>query len=216
MEEADVVADLDGFVGSGAKGEGLREFGHNLDEAFFAVLLFQDVLLRAWEKRHLLSWRSGMPLRPIEAVHHPACDLVFLQHDRDCLRGVDARIAFAATLGVHRERMFQLIGQAEVIDDQAAGLVAEDAVHAGDGLHEPVAAHRLVDIHCAERWRVEAGQPHVADDDDVERIFRIFETRSQFAPLFFVADVRLPVGAVFRAAGHDDLHDARLCQCHRR
>ena len=51
--------------------------------------------------------------------------------------------------GVGGERMFQLIGEAEVIDDQAAGLVAEDAVHARDGLHEPVAAHRLVGIHRA-------------------------------------------------------------------
>ena len=63
------------------------------------------------------------------------------------LRRVDARIAFAAALGVGRERLLQLIGEAEVIDDQAAGLVAEDAVHARDGLHEAVAAHRLVGIH---------------------------------------------------------------------
>jgi hypothetical protein len=46
-----------------------------------------------------------------------------------------------------RKRLFQFIGQAEIIDDEAAGLVLEHAVDAGDGLHQPMAAHRLVDIH---------------------------------------------------------------------
>jgi hypothetical protein len=38
-------------------------------------------------------------------------------------------------------------GLGSQIHHQAAGLVAKDAVHAGDGLHETVAMHRLVGIH---------------------------------------------------------------------
>jgi hypothetical protein len=35
--------------------------------------------------------------------------------------------------------VFELIGEAEVIDHQTTRLVAKDAVHSGDGLHEPMA-----------------------------------------------------------------------------
>jgi hypothetical protein len=90
-------------------------------------------------------------------MHHAARDFVFLEHDSDCCGRVDARAAFAAALRVDRERIFQLIGKSEVIDDQTTGLVAEDAVHACNGLHESMTAHRLVDVHRAERWRVETG-----------------------------------------------------------
>ena len=160
------------------------------------------------KQRQSFGGRAGRPLRPVEAVHHAAGDPVLLQHDRDGLRRVDARVAFAAALGVGGERVLQLIGEAEIIDDQAAGLVAENAVHAGDGLHEAVAAHRLVGIHRVQARGVEAGQPHVAHDDDAERVFAVFEAVGQLAALVLVADVRLPIGPVVGAAGHHDLHDA--------
>jgi hypothetical protein len=64
--------------------------------------------------------------------------------------------ALAAALGVGDERLLELIGEAEVIHHQPAGLVAEDAVHAGDGLHEAVALHRLVGIHRVQAGRVES------------------------------------------------------------
>ncbi len=82
-------------------------------------------------------------------------------------------LAGAAALGVGRQRLLQLVGEAEVVDDQPARLVLEDAVHAGDGLHQAVAAHRLVDVHRVQARRVEAGQPHVAHDHDLERVVRV-------------------------------------------
>ena len=76
------------------------------------------------------------------------------------------RLARAAALGVGRQRLLQLVGEAEVVDHQPAGLVLEHAVHPGDGLHQAVPAHRLVDVHRVQARRVEAGQPHVAHDHD--------------------------------------------------
>ena len=113
-------------------------------------------------------------------------------------------------LRVGRQRLLQLVGQAEVVDHQPAGLVLEDAVHARDGLHQPVPAHRLVHVHRVQARRVEAGQPHVAHDHDLERVCRVAEARGQvFAPRL-VADVRLPVERVGRRAGHHDLERALL------
>lgn len=50
---------------------------------------------------------------------------MLLQQDRDGLLGIVGRIAFAAALGVIGEGVLELIGEAEVIDHQAARLVAE-------------------------------------------------------------------------------------------
>ncbi len=124
------------------------------------------------------SRSCGVPVihaRPVEAVEQAAADLVLLQHQRDRLGLIDRRLAGAAALGVGRQRLLQLVGEAEVVDDQAAGLVLEDAVHARDRLHQPVPAHRLVDVHRVQARRVEAGQPHVAHDHDLERVVRVAE-----------------------------------------
>ena len=129
----------------------------------------------SWAGGRRPSFCGGVPvvqLRPVEAVEDVAADLVLLQHDGDGFLLVDGRLARAAALGVGGQRLLQLVGKAEVIDDQAAGLVLEDAVHAGDGLHQAVAAHRLVHVHRVQAGRVEAGEPHVADDDDLERVVR--------------------------------------------
>ncbi len=133
--------------------------------AVLAVLLGEHVLLRGGQEREALRrvcrYVHGAP---VEAVEDAAADLVLLQHERDGLLLVDRRVALAAALGVRVQGLLELVGEAQVVDDQAAGLVAEDAVHAGDGLHQAVPLHRLVDVHRVHAGRVEAGEPHVADD----------------------------------------------------
>jgi hypothetical protein len=62
-------------------------------------------------------------------MHQVAGDAVFLQHHGDGLGGVEGRVPLAAAFGVGDERLLELIGGAEVIHHQPAGLVAEDAVH---------------------------------------------------------------------------------------
>ena len=70
-------------------------------------------------------------------------DVVILQHDRHRLVLVQRGLPPPAAFGVDGEGALELVGQAEVVDHKASGLVLEHAVDAGDGLHEPVAAHRL-------------------------------------------------------------------------
>jgi hypothetical protein len=71
--------------------------------------------------------------------------------------------------------LLELIGEAQVVDDEAARLVPEDAVHARDRLHQAVPLHRLVDVHRVQARRIEAREPHVAHDDELERVARILE-----------------------------------------
>jgi hypothetical protein len=62
LKEAHVVANLDGLVAGGAEGEGAGDFGDNLDEAFFPVLLREDVFLRGGDEAETLGGRSRCPL----------------------------------------------------------------------------------------------------------------------------------------------------------
>ena len=90
-------------------------------------------------------------------------------------------LPLAAALGVGGQRLLQLVGQPQVIDHQPARLVAEHAVDAGDGLHQPVAPHRLVQVHRVQAGGVEPGEPHVADDHDLERVVGVLEPLGQLA-----------------------------------
>ena len=74
-----------------------------------------------------------------------------------------------------RQRLAQALQHAVVVDDQAEILAWIDTVRPGDGLHQRVGLHRLVDVERREALHVEAGQPHGADDGDAERMLRVLE-----------------------------------------
>ena len=102
----------------------------------------------------------------MEQVPH---DLVLLQQHGHRLRLVDPGLATVA-VGILAEGALQVLGDADVVNDQTGGIVSEDPVHPGDGLHQPVALHGLVDVHGVHAGRVEARQPHVAHDHQLQRI----------------------------------------------
>ena len=77
--------------------------------------------------------------------------------------------------GVLRQRLAQALQHAVVVHDDAAVLARINAVGAGDGLHQGVRLHRLVDVERRQALHVEAGQPHRADDRDAERMLRVLE-----------------------------------------
>ena len=162
----------------------------------------------AGQQRQPLLRRARRPAAPVEAVEQAAADLVLLEHHGDGFGLVDRGLAGAAALRVGRERLLQLVGEAEVVDDQPAGLVLEHPVHARDRLHQPVPAHRLVDVHRVQARRVEAGQPHVAHDHDAGTGRRVAEPVRQRLAARLVADVLLPVERVGGRAGHHDLERA--------
>ena len=122
LEKRNVVADLRGFVAGSAEGEGAGKFRHHLHPTLLAVFLFEDVLLAGGDEGEALGGLAGGPLVPVEAVHQVAGDAVFLQHHGDGLRGVKGRVPLAAALGVGDERRLELIGKAEIIYHQTAGV----------------------------------------------------------------------------------------------
>ena len=115
----------------------------------------------------------------------------------------------APALGVGRESSFEFVCEPEVVDDQAARLVPEDPVHPRDRLHQPVAAHRLVDVHGVQTRRVEAGQPHVPHEYDLKGIAGIAEPfRQPLAARSCCGCAAASRADPMRYAGHHDLDSA--------
>ena len=152
-------------VGHG-EGEGLGQLADGVEATFFAVLLCEDMLLGSRQQVQALLGRAGCPEGPVETVQQSAADVVLFLHDGDGFRLVDGSAAGAAALGVGGERLLQVLGQTQVVDDEAAGLVLEDAVDTGDGLHQSMAAHWLIDVEGVEAGCVEAGEPHIAHEHE--------------------------------------------------
>ena len=118
------------------------------------------------------------------------------------LGDVGVAVVFPVADRVVVHRLFQRRGDPHIIHDKAARLVAEYAVHAGDGLHQIVAAHGLVNIHRRQRRHVEARQPHIHHDSDFQRTAVVLENLGQLVPAAFVADDLAPFLRVFVALGH--------------
>src|SRR5207249_611064 len=70
------------------------------------------------------------------------------------------------------------------------------------------AAHRLVQVHGVQAWRVEAGEPHVTHEHHVQRVGGVAEAVGQRLAPRFVADVGLPIGRIRGRAGHHHLDGA--------
>ncbi len=84
---------------------------------------------------------------------------------------------FCAALAraVDRQRLLQRREDVGVVHDHAAVLAGEHPVRARDGLHQRVVPHRLVEIDRRAARRVEAGQPHRADEDQPQRVVGVLE-----------------------------------------
>src|SRR5690606_1350137 len=68
---------------------------------------------------------------------HAPDDLVFLQEDGDGFLFINPRLV-SIGLGILRERLLQVGGDADVIDQEAAWLLLENTVDAGNRLHQPM------------------------------------------------------------------------------
>ena len=93
--------------------------------------------------------------------------------------------------GEDRQGVVQLGGDAPVVDHQSVVLVVGAAVHAGDRLEEAVLPQRRVEVHDLLDRGVEAGEQHVADDQDRERVTALLEALHQ--PVLLLAG-EMPVG----------------------
>src|SRR5690349_13443716 len=133
------------------------------------------MLLRRRKQRQTLPRRPADPRAPIEAMEEGATPLVSLEHRRDRLALIESELSLSLALRIRDERFPQLIGEPEIVDDEPTRLIAEDAIDARDRLHEPVPPHGLINVHRVHAWGVEAREPHIAHDDDLERVVRIFE-----------------------------------------
>src|SRR3984957_16043709 len=91
-----------------------------------------------------------------------------LFEDRDFRRQVFEAVlqVVQVLVGVYLQRFGKVVRQTDVIDDEAALFAVRNSIHARDGLEEVVLLQPLVDVHHLLDGRVEAGQQHVANDQE--------------------------------------------------
>ena len=94
-------------------------------------------------------------------------------------------------------------GNAHIVHHQAALLIPENAVYAGDGLHQVVSGHGLVHVHGGQGRYVKTGEPHVHHDGDFQRGVVVLEFAGQLLLVGLVADDLPPFLRVVVALGHD-------------
>lgn len=92
-----------------------------------------------------------------------------------CSLVLDRQLPRLVGLGVDPQGVLKVTEDAHVIDNEASGLARCHAVRSGDGLHQGVIAHRLVEVERGAGRHVEAGDPHRADEDQSERPIGILE-----------------------------------------
>ena len=100
-----------------------------------------------------------------------------------CLIGLGGVIGFGLRVGtsstksggatVFGEGGSEAFEDAAVVYEQAVVFAFGDAVCAGDGLHQGVAAHGFVDVEGSEARNIEAGEPHGADNGEAERMLAV-------------------------------------------
>jgi hypothetical protein len=142
---------------------------------------------------------------------HGPDDLVLFQKGPYGFGFVDAGL-IAVAAGILPKRALKVLRDADVVHHQTGGLVTEHAVDAGNGLHQPVAPHRLVHIHRVHTGRIESRQPHVAHDHQFEWVIRLLDALGQpFPPcLWTLADMCLPSWRIGRRPRHHHLDLAAL------
>ena len=139
---------------------------------------------------------------PVERLH-----LVFEEHLQE-LQVLDDGVDLVAVEG---EGLFELVEDADEIEDEAVGLhhflrlVLVGAVHQGDGLQQGVVAHRFVEIHRVEHRSVEAGEQFLGDDENLRHLVELAEALADLPLLLRVEVEFLEQRGVVVAAGIDDL-----------
>src|SRR4030042_434574 len=88
-----------------------RKILHGTEKPFFSIFLIKHVLLRRRQETQTLDRGSRYPKRPIESVHDPAADLVFLQQELDRLRLVDCGLASTTAFRICGKRLAKLVRQ---------------------------------------------------------------------------------------------------------
>ena len=204
LQEREFVPVNQGLVQGAAQRKRLAGGQHRVGEALFPVVEAEHMVGHGRQQLPGL----GPEVAVIHAVQHVMEHVHLLLQHGQCITGVDGRLAAALGLSVIRQRGLQFVGDADVVHDQTAWLVLEHPVHPGDGLHQVVAAHRLVDVHRVQAGCVESRQPHIPDDHELERVGRVLEALLQFGADGLGVDVRLQQRLVRGRTGHHHLDRA--------
>ena len=177
----------------------------SLEPRFPTLVRSHEVLDGPGQEVETVGGRAIQGRRVVEPVHQGPRDVEGAQEGRHGLALVDARVG-AVTLRVVGQGRTKVSCEADVVHDEPRRLRAEDAVHAGDGLHQAMPLHRLVDVERVQGWSVEAREPHVPHDREPQLVPGVPQALRQGLAACLGPDVGLIGLRVRGVPRHDDLH----------
>ena len=140
-------------------------------------------------------------------MEHITAYAEFFKELRICdLGNIRVAIILLITGSVVIHGLLQRSSNAYIVNYKSTFLVTEYTVYTGDSLHQIIATHRLVHIHCCQRRNIEAGQPHINNNGNLHRTVVILEFLCQFIFMTLVTDNIVPFLRVIVAAGHYNTH----------
>ena len=152
-----------------------------------------------------LQRASASKLAVVKPVHKILADLEFFPKlGVGGLGDVHIAIVVLVPLGVLVHGGLQGRSDAHIGYNQAALLILKHPVDPGDGLHQVVAVHGLVDVHGGQGGHVEPGQPHIHHNSNFHGIAIVLEPPGQLLLVALGADDGFPVLRIAVAAGHDN------------
>ena len=174
-----------------------------------------QVVHTAADSLRTLQIRAGEERHIIVAVEDVAANLQLTLELGICRFGdVGITIVLPVAAGVVVHRTFESGSDAHIIHYQSTLLVAKDAVHPRNSLHKVVPRHRLEDIHRRERRHIEAREPHVHHDSNLERTAVVLEPPFQLAFVRLVAYHLAPFLRVLVSRGHHHRYFLSPCGAH--
>jgi len=206
----DLIPQCECSVEGNGEGEGLGDLVHRRDPSVLSVILPEDVFDYGRELEEPLLGCEVEEGLPVEAVEEVPADLDLPLEDLEGCVLVDADLSLALAFGVGGHGLLEVLCEADIVHNEASGLVVEDTIDPCYGLHEPVVLHGLVEVHCVEAWGIESGEPHVTNDDHLELGFGGLEVGGEVIAAALVTDVLLPFHGIGGGAGHDDLEESFL------
>ena len=130
----------------------------------------------------------------------------FLEFRICCLGNIHIPIILFIPGCVIIHSFFQGRSNPHIINNETAFFIPEHPIYPGDGLHQIITPHWLVNIHGSQRRNIKACQPHINHNGNLKWAVIVFEFFRQFILMVFISDNFCPFFWILIGPSHNDFH----------
>ena len=123
----------------------------------FCNTLSEYVVYTAVDGFCLVQIRTDQELCIVKSIEQVSANFQLFKELGICrLADISVSVVLLVSGGVVVHGLLQSSRYTHIVNDKTAFFVFEYAIDTGDGLHQIVSSHRLIDIHGCKGWNIEA------------------------------------------------------------